>query len=200
MIYMTPTTTNIDKLSPRWGLIRTPSNFIMHTYGRDWCVDNEAFTKPFNWTRFEQYLINMDAWSKLCLFVVCPDIVYNPIATMALYRNYAWRIKDLDYPVAFVAQDGQESLPWPPEYDVLFIGGSTEWKLSSAADWCIKKAKRAGKWVHVGRVNSQKRIAHFQIMGVDSVDGTGPAIEPDGNQRRYNRQLDQRPLFTLLGE
>ena len=35
-----------------------------------------------------------------------------------------------------------------------------------------RAAKRRGKWVHVGRVNSQRRLRHFWGWA-DSVDGTG---------------------------
>ena len=198
MIYFQPTTTGIDRLPKnKWGVIRTPSSYNIHKYGYWWICDNEAFTNKFTWGRLVSFLDSMNKWRNLCKFVVCPDEVSNACATLDKFRWYAWRIKALGWPVAFVAQDGQELMHWPPEYDALFIGGTTEWKESDAADWCIGKAKSAGKWVHVGRVNSNRRIRHFQLVGVDSVDGTSPAIAPDQAHKRFNRQLLQKPLFTL---
>lgn len=132
-----------------------------------------------------------------CKFVVAPDSVANAIETLWRFRQWAWRIKALGYPVAFVAQDGQESLPLPPEYDALFIGGTTRWKLSPMADDLIRHAKSAGKWTHVGRVNSQRRIRHFQLVGVDSVDGTSIAFAPDKYYKRFDDQLFNRPLEGL---
>lgn len=117
--------------------------------------------------------------------------------TVDKYRFYAWRIKALGYPVALVGQDGLESLPWPPEYDAFFVGGSTEWKMSDAADWCIAKAKASGAWVHVGRVNSQRRIRHFQLVGVDSCDGTALAFAPNERMRELNTAIQQPPLFEM---
>lgn len=68
-------------------------------------------------------------------------------------------IRALGYRAAFVAQDGLEDLdvPWR-DFDVLFIGGSTAWKLSDAAASVVAEAKRQGKGTHMGRVNSLKRL------------------------------------------
>jgi hypothetical protein len=119
------------------------------------------------------------------------------MATLELYAEYAPQIRVLGYPVALVGQDGLEDLPWPEKYDALFIGGKTEWKLSDAADWCIRKAQSVGAWVHVGRVNSQQRIRHFALMGVDSVDGTTIAFEPDTAYRVLETQLRQPVLLEV---
>lgn len=43
-------------------------------------------------------------------------------------------------------------------FDVLFLGGSTAWKLGSAARRLTTEAKARGKQVHMGRVNSLKRL------------------------------------------
>jgi hypothetical protein len=32
--------------------------------------------------------------------------------------------------------------------------------------------KRAGKWVHMGRVNTDRRIRYAAAIGCDSIDGT----------------------------
>jgi hypothetical protein len=119
------------------------------------------------------------------------------MATLELYSEYAPQIRALGYKVALVAQDGLEDLPWPERYDALFVGGTTGWKMSDAADWCIRKAQKAGVWVHVGRVNSQQRIRHFAVMGVDSVDGTTIAYEPDVAYRKLETQLRQPVLLEV---
>lgn len=199
MIYMTPHNCNLIALSPnRWGVIVTPAHGgDAIAGGYYWCGDNEIFTGHFEWTRFQAWLKKMLPNRARCLFIVVPDAVGDPHLTRARFNEYAPAIRELGYPLAFVAQDGQESLPYPDDFAALFIGGSTEWKMSAAADECIRWAKQAGKWVHVGRVNSQKRIRHFQIMGVDSVDGTGPAFAPNREARRLGKQLDQMALFNL---
>lgn len=55
----------------------------------------------------------------------------------------------------------------------------TEWKLGPVAASIAREAKARGKWVHMGRVNSERRMRYAASIGCDSVDGTflkwGPA-------------------------
>jgi EAL domain-containing protein (putative c-di-GMP-specific phosphodiesterase class I) len=87
----------------------------------------------------------------------------------------------------------------PPDYDWLFIGGSTEFKLGSTARECIKAAKSAGKKVHVGRVNTARRLNYCKMVGADTVDGTCIAFGKDINMAKLNRwmprTLAQRTMY-----
>lgn len=47
-----------------------------------------------------------------------------------------------------------------------------EWKLGPHPRALVAEAKRRGKWVHMGRVNSGKRFRYAAAIGCDSVDGT----------------------------
>lgn len=145
--------------------------------------------------RFWRFLEKMQAKRDRCLFVVAPDVVADAIATLERFRYWGCRIKAAGWPVAFAAQDGQESLEFPPEFDTLFVGGSTEWKMGKGAEQCICRAQELRKWIHVGRVNSQIRIRHFQLMNVDSVDGTCLVYGPDVNRWVLEKQLMQKPLW-----
>ena len=165
--------------------------------GRRWACDNEAFTRGFEPDRFFLFLDKLKPWRDTCLFIVCPDVVGDAWQTLWLYSEWADRCRQFG-PVAFVAQDGQEGIEFPFIFDWLFIGGTTEWKMSPAADSCIQRAKRMGKPVHVGRVNSIKRILHFAQMGVDSVDGTFPCFEPDAAKKRLPKGLLQPALFRRV--
>jgi hypothetical protein len=202
MMYLVPSgSDNVQGLSmDRFGIIRTPAggNAWGIQNGYSWAADNGAFTSGFKPKKFFAWLEKMLPWQSTCLFVACPDVVYNAIATMDNYRLWAWRIKDMGYPVAFIAQDGQEGFPFPPEYDWLFVGGSTEWKLSEAAIFCIRWAKQNGKPVHVGRVNSKSRTDYFKLYDVDSVDGTHWIYEPDNAKIQINKWISQPVLFNLL--
>lgn len=200
MLYLWPQSVSMAGMHERFGVIRTASGSIganITKEGRSFAIDNEAFTGRFEPEKFFAFLQKLRPYRENCLFVSCPDGVADAVATLDRYRWWAWRIKALDLPVALVAQDGIELLPWPPEYDALFIGGSTEWKMSDAADWCIAKAKRAGKWIHVGRVNSISRYRHFQLVGADSVDGTFPCFEPDTARRRLTSAVAQPALLQV---
>jgi hypothetical protein len=92
------------------------------------------------------------------------------------------QIRAQGWPAAVVAQDGM--LPgwnrWD-EIDALFIGGSTEWKLSGTAARIVFEALDHGKHVHMGRVNSRRRATYAEWLGCHSADGTFLAFAPDKN-------------------
>lgn len=65
-------------------------------------------------------------------------------------------------------------MPWD-QFDALFLGGSTAWKLSPHAKALAAEAKARAKWLHMGRVNSNRRLA----LALGSVDGSGYSMFPD---------------------
>jgi hypothetical protein len=146
--------------------------------GKPWAVDNGAFG-GFQAKPFLKLLDRVAGWSG-CLFVACPDVVGNAKATLNLFPVWRLRIRDSGLPVALVGQDGleEEQVPWD-EIDALFLGGSTAWKLGSAAQELAGQAKARGKWIHMGRVNSRKRIRTAFDFRCDSIDGSGFSRWPD---------------------
>lgn len=115
-----------------------------------------------------------------CKFVTVPDVVGDAQATRALFDDWEPELRELNLPVAYVGQDGQAGVPVPwNQIDAFFIGGSTEWKLGPDAAALTQEAKRRAKWVHMGRVNSRKRIRYARSIGCDSVDGTSFSMFPD---------------------
>lgn len=90
-------------------------------------------------------------------------------------------------------------LPWD-DFQGYFVGGTTRWKLSQASFDLIAEAKRRKKWVHMGRVNSQRRLFAAYYASVDSVDGTGMSRWGDiclAKLLRWVVELHQQPsLFT----
>lgn len=148
--------------------------------GAVWCADNGCFGK--GWPGYERWWawLEQHPGRELCLFATAPDVVGDAVAT--LERSLPWlpKIRELGIPAALVAQDGLEDLevPWSA-FDVLFVGGSTDWKLGPAARRLVGEAKRRGLSVHMGRVNSRRRWDYAREIGCDSVDGTkltfGPA-------------------------
>ncbi|WP_433235294.1 hypothetical protein ACQPYK_25095 [Streptosporangium sp. CA-135522] len=120
-----------------------------------------------------KYLERFVPHADRCLFVTAPDVVGNALATEARSRPMLAEIRAMGLPVALVAQDHMEfASTWDfwDEADCLFIGGSTEWKLSDAAANLSRVASSLGKWIHVGRVNSFLR--YRLVAWADSVDGT----------------------------
>jgi hypothetical protein len=114
-------------------------------------------------------------------------------AAATLEESLPWlpRIRDLGYPAAFAAQDGAEDLPMPWEdLDVLFLAGSTEWKLGEGARTLVDEAVRRAKPVHMGRVNSLKRLRYAAEIGCATADGTFVAFAPDINLQRCLTWVD----------
>jgi hypothetical protein len=151
----------------------TPRMGQMPPDGQPWAADNGRYSAPANYSdgTYLAWLGRMPVQS--CLFATAPDVVGDAAATLALSVPMFARIRALGFPVAFVAQDGQEGLPVPwDDFDALFIGGTTEWKLGEDAAQLAREAKRRGKWVHMGRVNSLKRMRYAESIGCDSADGT----------------------------
>ena len=165
-----------------------------------WMADNGCFSDKWDWRTWWTFLTNNADRADSCLFAVAPDVVGNAAATLEKSAPWMPRIRTLGYRVAFVAQDGQESLPVPwDEFDALFIGGSTEWKLGPHARELAGEAKRRGKWVHMGRVNSEKRYRYAAAIGCDSADGTFLTFGPDINLPRllsWTRLNDQAEMFA----
>lgn len=137
--------------------------------GIPWAADNGAFS-GFDEYQFLVFL-NFIRDQPGCMWVACPDKVGDAKSTIIMYEQWVDEIKRRGQPVAFVLQDGQENLELP-DADAYFVGGSTKFKLSRAADSLIQECKRRGKLVHMGRVNSKQRAKHAHKRGVDSIDGT----------------------------
>lgn len=136
-------------------------------------VDNGSFSR-FNATYFLNLLKRENARKAQCIFVAVPDVVGSARRTLEVFD--IWKHKLDTWPLALVAQDGQEHLPIPwSELSAIFIGGTTDWKIGTHAAQIIKAAKALDVWVHVGRVNDPKRFQYFVDLDVDSIDGSGLA-------------------------
>ena len=176
--------------------------------GVAWGADNGKFTATGpreNWLGPQRWL----AWlterthrygARLCRFAVAPDVPFDAAGTLAESRPHLAAIRALGLPAAFAAQDGCERLgiPWD-EFDVLFLAGSDRWKLGQVARDLTEKAHERGKWVHMGRVNSRRRLTLARTFGCDSVDGTYLRFGPDKNLPLllgWLRDAHQHPMLT----
>ena len=166
-----------------------------------WVADNGCFGK--NYVGDEQYLAwlsKMQPQAGRCWFAVAPDVVGDAKATLKRSAPFLPLIRALGYRVALAAQNGLEDLtvPWD-DFDVLFIGGDTAWKLGPAARALAAEAIARGKDVHMGRVNSLRRYRYAEAIGCTSVDGTFLAFGPDVNLPELlswvGNVRDQQTLF-----
>lgn len=156
-------------------------------------IDNGAFSK-FEPHSFLSLLKRETPRRGLCRFVAVPDVVGSARRTLEVFDHWAPALQE--WPLALVAQDGQENLPIPWErIAAIFIGGSTDWKMGPHAAACIKACKAIGKWCHVGRVNTPGRFEYFEDLGADSIDGTG--LSRYSWMRRAIHQNNAEPRLDL---
>lgn len=165
---------------PNLGVLLVPNNGNAPIADLPWAIDNGAFS-GLDEAAFRKLLAKHVHVADRALWVTCPDVVSDHDATLSKFRQWAPEIAALGYPLAFAAQNGLtmaniESVPWG-EIACIFIGGDDEYKLGSR--WLIAEAKRRGKLVHVGRVNSLKRLRWAHDAGADSVDGTSVSMFAD---------------------
>lgn len=156
-----------------------------------WCADNGCGPGKngvgCGYPGDRQYLMFLSHMSaqarERCLFAVAPDVVCDAEASAKRLDRFYMAMRGwFGLPVAFAAQNGLEEMdvPWH-SFDVLFLGGDTEWKLGRAARDLVAEARLRGKRVHMGRVNSLKRFRYAEAIGCDSADGTYLAFGPDQN-------------------
>lgn len=131
-------------------------------------LDNGCFAKfeKKAWRRLLE-----DARQTRPIFVCLPDIVGDARRTLDLFDAFLEETEGL--PRALVLQDGigRHRINFS-KVDAVFIGGSDEFKISTEAFNAAKAAKMLDKWVHVGRVNTAKRVMDW-IGKADSLDGSG---------------------------
>lgn len=179
------------------GAILTPNQGNRLPAGVTWVADNGCFSTNYvGDDKWLAWLTKHQPEADRCVFATAPDVVGDAATTLQRSAPFLPVIRALGYPAALVAQDGLEHLPVPWEsFDALFIGGSTDWKLSKAAADLVTEAKTRGKHVHMGRVNSHRRWAYAEHIGCDSVDGTFLAFGPDANLSRLQTWIGQPSLF-----
>jgi hypothetical protein len=183
------------------GAISTPAQGNLIDGIPMWAADNGCFGKGYPGDiEYLAWLASMQPAAPRCWFAVAPDVVGDAAGTLKRSAPFLPVIRALGYPVALAGQNGLEDLtvPWDG-FDVLFLGGDTAWKLGPPARKLSAEARGRGKGVHMGRVNSQRRLEYAAHIGCTSADGTYLAFGPDvnlANLRSWLRKInDQGVLF-----
>lgn len=136
-------------------------------------LDNDAFSawttgKPWDEVAWRWMLDHVKRSGMTPLWALVPDVVANREATLARWERFAPVVADFGWQLAFALQDGMTPADIPDGADVLFVGGTTEWKWRTLPAWVA-----TGRRVHVGRVNTIEKVHACERLGVESVDGTG---------------------------
>lgn len=169
------------------------------TKGWLWAADNGCFSDRWDEERWAAWL-NRTSGS---LFAVVPDVVGDAEATRSRWTEHVGKVIDAKHTPAYVLQDGQsvDGVPWD-EAGAVFVGGSTEFKMSLDAERLVREARRRGLWAHMGRVNSLRRLRIAASWGCQSADGTFLAFGPKRNVPRligWLRGLNNEPEQLTLG-
>jgi len=135
-------------------------------------LDNGAFTR-FDPKTFER-MARAAKTDPLCDWIVLPDQVADAYSTTALFEHWVQRL-DLQDKRAYVLQDGATlgMVPWA-QIECLFVGGTDAFRDSSRCWEIVLEAKSQGKIIHIGRVNTPRRIVYWDRVA-DSFDGSGIA-------------------------
>lgn len=149
------------------------------TWTRGWMLDNGAWSAHQHGKRLDEaaFLRHLVAWGRHADMVVAPDIVAGGRESLTMSMRWHFACAYNCRRVLVAVQDGIEAsdlddVPLGHRTGI-FVGGTTAWKLATLRQWG-ELARRRGCWLHVGRVNSSRRIRMCQDAGAHSFDGTGP--------------------------
>lgn len=162
------------KYPGRLGWLISPDGWRKPPSWMPYALDSGAFGAWKNGTQWDEgkfmELLERARKATYPLWVVVPDVVMDRDATLARWDEWAPRIRAVlpHTPLAFAVQDGMEIEDVPKEAEVVFIGGSIEWKWKYLLTWTAHFPR-----VHVARVNSERRLWMADVAGAVSCDGTG---------------------------
>jgi len=174
---MTGTRRNLAALRARgWRVLLSPVNKGTSPQDFKYALDNGAWSYYQQGVAFDEkaFVKILERRGAHADWVVVPDIVQGGRASWDLTLRWLPRVLDHASRALLAVQDGfdereVEALIGPRVG--IFVGGSTGWKLATTHTWArVGRARDA--WVHVGRVNTARRIALCADAGVSSFDGT----------------------------
>jgi hypothetical protein len=186
------------------GVLHTPQNGNrLCSLPLPWAADNAAFSRPDD-DKFWRLCINSWAMDRHHppLWVAVPDVVGDHSETRRLFgiwRHY-WleEIGRIPFPLAFVLQNGcsVDEVPWD-DIAAVFVGGDNDFKLRQSA-LLIDAAKERCKLVHIGRVNTHRRLRYAYDLGADTVDGTNYSMFSETHlpgALAFVKGLDKKPVL-----
>lgn len=157
------------------GWLFTPENCVREPVSWiPYAIDNGRFSvwsAGKEWNEFD-FTKMLDYYNETILkprWVVVPDCVGDRDETLREWDKWYPILKQsYDHTWAFCVQDGMTPADVPSEAEVVFVGGTKEWKLRNLVMWTESFDR-----VHVGAINSFKVLMRCQELGVESTDGTG---------------------------
>jgi len=185
-----------------WRLVVSATG-VLRNEGMQYGLDNGA------WTAFQQgclldeglFMRAVDLMGEKADWIVLPDIVAGGRRSLDYTLLWLDRLRGIPVRLLIAVQDGMA----PADVrDLLgpgvgiFVGGTTEWKESTAGEWGVL-ARRRNCYLHVGRVNSIRRIAICSAAGADSWDGSS-ASRFAATVPKLDKATRQPDLFAATNE
>lgn len=192
----TGTKRNLEALRAAGWRLMVSARGVLRTEGFPYALDNGAWTahragEAFDEGAFDRAVVMLGRGAD---FIVAPDIVEGGSASLALSVSWLDRLAPIA-PVLIAVQDGMTAGDVAPMLDArvgLFVGGSTAWKLATLEAWCDVASWRRCH-IHVGRVNTARRIAMCASAGAHSFDGSSVSRFAN-NLPKLERARRQEPI------
>lgn len=185
-----------------WRLVVSATG-VLRSEGLMYGLDNGA------WTAFQQgcpldedlFMRAVDLMGENADWIVLPDIVAGGHRSLDYTLLWLNRLRGIPVRLLIAVQDGMlpEDVRELLDPGVgIFVGGTTAWKERTAGAWGVL-ARRRNCYLHVGRVNSIRRIAICGAAGANSWDGSSASrfAKTVPKLDKANRQLD---LFAATKE
>jgi len=155
-------------------------------------LDNGAFGAFTRGDTFDidAWLAHIDLAHQQCQpsWMVVPDVVADRQKTIESWDRWADHLNE-QYPrtpLAMAVQDGMTTDDVLPNVDVIFVGGTTEWKWRNLHLWTDNFPR-----VHVARVNTERLLWMAHEAGAESCDGTGWFRGDEQQLAGLHRYLEQ---------
>ena len=164
-----------DLWEHEWRLL-VVAGAVLRSEGFQYGLDNGAWScyqrdVPFD---AEAFLLAVRKLGQGADFIVVPDMVGAGLTSLRMSLLWLPFLQGVGRRRLLAVQDGmtrKDIEPLVSDTVGIFVGGTTEWKLATLGEWGAVKAA-TGCYLHVGRVNSRKRILLCGEAGADSFDGT----------------------------
>jgi hypothetical protein len=177
----TGTKRNLEALRSAGWRLMVSARGVLRTEGFPYALDNGAWTafqkkESFDGEAFKKAVAMLGDEAD---FIVLPDIVAGGRASLDMSVRWWHHLRTLPgggkAPLLVPVQNGMQ----PHDLRCLvgphlgiFIGGTTDWKLSTMRQWG-DFGREHSAYVHVGRVNTARRIHACIAAGAHSFDGSG---------------------------
>ena len=150
---------------------------VQRNEGFRYALDNGAWHAFCHQLPFDEaaFLAAFDKLGAGADFVVLPDVVAGGERSLAFSMNWAARL-DRSCPQLLAVQDGMTAemvAPLVGPARGIFVGGTDKFKETSLPIWASLARERQA-YLHVGRVNTMRRIYLCEAAGAYSFDGSGP--------------------------